>query len=191
MSEIKGKFVWYDLMTSDTKAAESFYRSVVGWDGKDSGMTDRSYTIFSMGLLWSPVSCLSRKAHVPWALVLFGRDISESTMWMRMRRSSRRQAALFAALLRISPVSAASPLSPHPQGATFALFRGSSEPPTAGEAEQRRALIGWHELQAADGAAAFAFYSGLFGWTKGPRHGHGLDGYLSNVCGGRASRLAA
>jgi predicted enzyme related to lactoylglutathione lyase len=36
-------------MTSDTKAAESFNRSVIGWDANDSGMTDRSYTIFSLG----------------------------------------------------------------------------------------------------------------------------------------------
>jgi len=31
MSEIPNKFVWYDLMTSDHKAAESFYRKVIGW----------------------------------------------------------------------------------------------------------------------------------------------------------------
>src|ERR1700692_1012542 len=49
MSTTKGKFVWYDLMTSDSKAAESFYRSVIGWDAKDSGMADRSYTLFSAG----------------------------------------------------------------------------------------------------------------------------------------------
>jgi uncharacterized protein len=49
MSKTHGKFVWYDVMTSDTKPAESFYRSVIGWDAKDSGMTDRSYTILSMG----------------------------------------------------------------------------------------------------------------------------------------------
>jgi predicted enzyme related to lactoylglutathione lyase len=49
MSQTHGKFVWYDVMTSDTKTAESFYRSVIGWDAKDSGMTDRSYTILSMG----------------------------------------------------------------------------------------------------------------------------------------------
>jgi len=49
MSKNTGKFVWYDVMTSNTKAAESFYRSVIGWDAKDSGMTDRSYTIFSLG----------------------------------------------------------------------------------------------------------------------------------------------
>jgi len=49
MSTTQGKFVWYDLMTSDSKAAESFYRNVIGWDAKDSGMTDRSYTLLSIG----------------------------------------------------------------------------------------------------------------------------------------------
>src|ERR1700730_16617721 len=43
------KICRYDMMTSDSKAAESFYRSVIGWDTKDSGMADRSYTLFSAG----------------------------------------------------------------------------------------------------------------------------------------------
>jgi len=49
MSKTHGTFVWYDVMTNDTKAANSFYSSVIGWDAKDSGMTDRSYTLLSMG----------------------------------------------------------------------------------------------------------------------------------------------
>jgi uncharacterized protein len=44
MSKTFGQFVWYDVMTSDSKAAESLYRSVIGWDSKDSGMIDRSYS---------------------------------------------------------------------------------------------------------------------------------------------------
>src|SRR6516225_2332691 len=49
MSKTHGTFVWYDVMTNDTKAANSFYSSVIGWDARDSGMTDRSYTLLSMG----------------------------------------------------------------------------------------------------------------------------------------------
>jgi uncharacterized protein len=49
MSTNLGQFVWYDVMTNDSKAAESFYRSAIGWDAKDSGMIDRSYTLFSAG----------------------------------------------------------------------------------------------------------------------------------------------
>ncbi|MFZ1092836.1 MAG: VOC family protein, partial [Xanthobacteraceae bacterium] len=49
MPSSHGTFVWYDVMTSDTKAAESFYHEVIGWDAKDSGMPDVSYTLLSMG----------------------------------------------------------------------------------------------------------------------------------------------
>jgi predicted enzyme related to lactoylglutathione lyase len=38
-------FVWYDLLTTDTKAAADFYRSVIGWTAADSGLKDRSYTL--------------------------------------------------------------------------------------------------------------------------------------------------
>ena len=44
-----GKFVWYELMTTDTKAAEAFYSDVIGWDAQDAGMPGMSYTILSAG----------------------------------------------------------------------------------------------------------------------------------------------
>jgi predicted enzyme related to lactoylglutathione lyase len=44
-----GEFIWYDVMTGDCEAAEAFYRRVIGWDAKDSGMADSSYTLFSVG----------------------------------------------------------------------------------------------------------------------------------------------
>ena len=34
MSETLGQFVWYDVMTNDSKAAETFYRKVIGWTRK-------------------------------------------------------------------------------------------------------------------------------------------------------------
>ena len=40
MSESRGKFVWYELLTSDPKAAETFYQKIVGWEMKDAGMSD-------------------------------------------------------------------------------------------------------------------------------------------------------
>src|ERR1700716_2355203 len=45
MANSRNNFVWYDVMTTDTKAAEAFYSSVVGWGAQDAGMPDRSYTI--------------------------------------------------------------------------------------------------------------------------------------------------
>ena len=28
------KFVWYDVMTTDTKASETFYKHVIGWEAR-------------------------------------------------------------------------------------------------------------------------------------------------------------
>ena len=34
MSNSHGRFVWYELMTSDVEAAKAFYAEVVGWGTK-------------------------------------------------------------------------------------------------------------------------------------------------------------
>jgi len=49
MSNSHGKFVWYELMTTDTAGAEAFYRGVIGWDAQDSDMPGMSYTLFKAG----------------------------------------------------------------------------------------------------------------------------------------------
>jgi predicted enzyme related to lactoylglutathione lyase len=41
-----GRFMWYELMTTDAKAAGEFYRAVVGW--KTQAMGD-AYTTFHVG----------------------------------------------------------------------------------------------------------------------------------------------
>ena len=49
MSTNHGTFVWYELMTSDSPAAESFYRSVMSWDIQDAGMEGFAYQVVSVG----------------------------------------------------------------------------------------------------------------------------------------------
>ena len=45
----KGKFGWYELMTSDTKAAGKFYSDVVGWTIKEMPGDGMPYTTFNLG----------------------------------------------------------------------------------------------------------------------------------------------
>src|SRR5262249_19238253 len=46
----RGKFIWYDVMTHDTKAAAAFYSDVIGWDAQEHQIPDnRIYTVFSKG----------------------------------------------------------------------------------------------------------------------------------------------
>ena len=46
-AEIRGRFVWHELMTTDTDAASEFYSHVVPWKTQDSGMP--SYTLWMSG----------------------------------------------------------------------------------------------------------------------------------------------
>ena len=49
MSKPPGRFVWYELMTSDAKAGEAFYRNVVGWGAQGAGMPGVGYTLLTVG----------------------------------------------------------------------------------------------------------------------------------------------
>ena len=49
MAKSEGRFVWYELMTTDTQAAKGFYTKVVGWGAQDASMPGMSYTMFTAG----------------------------------------------------------------------------------------------------------------------------------------------
>src|SRR5512145_106191 len=42
-----GRPLWYELMTSDMNAAESFYKTVVGWSAAPFGDAGQPYTMFN------------------------------------------------------------------------------------------------------------------------------------------------
>jgi predicted enzyme related to lactoylglutathione lyase len=65
-----------------------------------------------------------------------------------------------------------------PQGAAFIMFTSNPAMPTnpSRPAPNTPGTVGWHELMAADGAAAFDFYSSQFGWAKGEVHDMGPMG---------------
>src|SRR5712691_6716050 len=44
-----GRFVWYELMTTDVEAAKAFYAEVVGWATQDASMPGVAYTLFTAG----------------------------------------------------------------------------------------------------------------------------------------------
>ena len=166
MSASHGDFVWYDVMITDTKAAESFYRAVMGWDAKDSGMPGVSYTLLSMGPAMvgglMPIPEDARRAGVrPAWMGYVGVDDVDAY--------AKRVKSAGGAIHRdpedipsIGRFAVAGDLD----GAGFIIFKGTSDeapPPAPGGTPGH---VGWRELHAGDGKRAFAFYSGLFGWTK-------------------------
>lgn len=166
MPKHQPNFVWYELMTSDSKAAEAFYRKVIGWESKDAGIPDHSYTLFSAGpamvggLMPIPESARAAGARPGWIGYIGVDDVDAAA-----GRIKAEGGVLHHAPDDIPGVGRFAVVA-DPQGAAFALFHGVGEPPDAPIASEQPGHIGWHELHAGDGVSAFAFYSRHFGWTK-------------------------
>jgi hypothetical protein len=61
----KGKFAWYELMTSDTKAAGKFYSDLIGWTTQEMPGGDMPYTVFNLGSV-GMAGMLALPQHTAW-----------------------------------------------------------------------------------------------------------------------------
>jgi predicted enzyme related to lactoylglutathione lyase len=166
MSASQGKFVWYDLMTTDTKAAEAFYCGVLGWAAKDSGMPGMSYTILSVGetmiggLMPLPPEAAAAGARPMWTGYIGVDDVDAMAARVKQAGGSVHKGPEdIPGVGRFAYVA-------DPQGAGFILFKGASDAQPVEPAMGTPGFPGWRELHAGNWESAFAFYSGLFGWTK-------------------------
>lgn len=166
MSTNQARFVWYEVMTSDTKAAEAFYASVVGWKMQDAGMGGPPYTILSAGdimvggLMEVPEEARAMGAKPCWMGYIAVSDVDDYAA-----RVSAAGGAIRRPPCDIPGVGRFA-VAADPHGAVFLLFKGNSEAQPEPAAPGAPGHIGWHELHAGDLDSAFTFYAGLFGWTK-------------------------
>jgi uncharacterized protein len=166
MSEPQGRFVWYELMASDTEAAKTFYTKVVGWATQPGPVPGMDYTVFTAGeapvggLMLQPEDARKMGAPPSWIGYVMVDDVDATA-----ERINRLGGTVHVPPSNIPNIGRFSVVA-DPQTAVFALFKlsqtGEEQPP------EPTALgrIGWHELLAADWEKAFAFYSELFGWQK-------------------------
>jgi predicted enzyme related to lactoylglutathione lyase len=169
-AEVLGRFVWHELLTTDTAAAAAFYPKVLPWRTAPSSMP--GYTIWMAGqtqiggLMALPAEAVGTPPH--W-LVYVGTPNVDATC----SQAQGLGAHIVKAPADIPNVGRFAVLS-DPQGATFALFTPGAGPPPGGPPAQGG--FSWHELATTDVAAALRFYGQLFGWTKGPGHDMGALG---------------
>lgn len=166
MATPRGSFVWYELMTTDPDAAAAFYAKVVGWTAADSKMPDMKYILLNAGpvqvggVMAIPDGARAMGASPAWEGYVAVPDVDAAAAAVAAAGGKVHKAPDdIPGVGRFAVVA-------DPQGATFMLFRGApgDEPPAA--APGTAGHVGWHELHAGDGAAAFAFYAGQFGWEK-------------------------
>jgi predicted enzyme related to lactoylglutathione lyase len=169
-AEIRGRFVWHELMTTDPQAAGAFYSKVLPWKTQPSGMPD--YTLWMAGktqtggLMAQPESARQSGAPPSW-LVYIGTPDVDATAAAAQRLGGKvlKEPADIPTVGRFAVLS-------DPQGAAFAVFTPSGSP--AGGASSSD--FSWHELGTSDRQGALAFYAELFGWSAGPAHDMGPAG---------------
>ena len=166
MVSSQGRFVWYELITTDVEAAKAFYTRVMGWGLWDASGPGRPYVLFTVangtvaGLMDLPQDVRETGVRPGWLGYVAVDDVDATA-----NRIERLGGVVHVPPTDIADISRFSIFS-DPQAARLALFkwlRPGHQPTAAPDAPGR---IGWHELLAADGEKAFAFYSALFGWQK-------------------------
>ena len=164
-----GSFIWYELMTSDQDAAIRFYTAVVGWNAADQTMADIDfrYTLLSVGqrpvagLMELNAEMCESGGQPGWLGIVGVADVDEAVKSLVEAGGAQLRApddipniGRFA-VVADSGGAVFQLMTPTPQGEEPAPL----DPQALGG-------IGWHELYAGQGQqAAFAFYSGQFGWA--------------------------
>jgi predicted enzyme related to lactoylglutathione lyase len=161
---LRGRFVWYELLTSDPAAAQAFYTNIVGWGTKPFEGSDMPYTMWVRGesaiggVMALPDEAKSAGAPPNWLMYVGTEDVD----------ATHRQVLELGGRSYVAPQDIPNvgrfAVVADPQGATFAMYtprQAANAPETApGEGQ-----FSWHELVTTDLDAAFRFYNTLFGWT--------------------------
>ncbi len=171
---VRGRFVWHELMTTDTAAAAAFYTNVVGWKTQPFEQ-DPSYTIWMApggpagGLMTLPADARAMGAPPSWLIYVGTPDVGET-----VADAQRLGARVLKDATEIPSVGRFAVLA-DPQGAVFAAFTPAPAPMGGGGAP-KTGEFSWHELATTDHEAAFRFYQQLFGWEVTGRHDMGAMG---------------
>ncbi|HLH12580.1 MAG TPA: VOC family protein [Methylovirgula sp.] len=170
MPNSHGRFVWYELMTTDVDKAKAFYAEVLGWNTRDASTSDLVYSLFAAndvpvaGVMRLPAEAATRGVPPNW-LGYVGVDNVDAAV----ARARELGASVHVAPTDVPDVSRFSIIA-DPQTATLALVKGMKSGETPPAEPGAPGHVGWHELLAADWQKALAFYGALFGWQKTESH---------------------
>ena len=162
-STLLGRPVWYELMTTDPQAAETFYKSVIGWTSAPFPGSPNPYTLFKRsgdvqvaGLMPRPEGM-----NMPpfWAMYVAVPKLEDAVAHIKRLGGSE-----MSEVIDIPEVGRMQMLK-DPQGAAFYIIQPApreerpENPPEVGDGS-------WHELMTTDAAAAMKFYTEVFGWQQ-------------------------
>jgi hypothetical protein len=172
--DVRGRFLWYDLMTTDPGSAREFYGKVAGWGLEAFPNPGTPYMMFTRGgvpiggSMLLPDEAVKMGAPSHWIAYIGTPDVDAA-----VTQATAGGSRTYVAPTDIPKVGRFAVLA-DPQGATIAFFDPSNEQPASHAPEVGD--ISWHELVTNDPGAAFAFYAALTGWEKTGEHDMGPMG---------------
>lgn len=175
MANPKGDFIWYELMTSDGKAAKSFYDEVIGWNIQGHGsptptgatyhMIGRSDGKFAGGMLELTEEMQQQGISPGWFGYIHVPDVDET-----LDRLTAAGASVVMPASQIPDVGRIA-LVADPWGATFYVMTPTppaDDPDAASDvfSVEQPQHVRWNQLQTTNPAGAIALYCDLFGWSQ-------------------------
>ncbi len=162
MANNTGRLVWYELLTSDPKAATAFYTEVIGWKTQPFG-SDGSYTMWvgSQGPLGGvtrmPEQAAKMGASPYWQANVMVQNVDESIAKVKQLGGTVYHVETVPSVGKLAVIA-------DPQGAVLALFQPESD--MAPHDITKDGEFSWHELYTTDYKAGFSFYNQVVGWEQ-------------------------
>jgi predicted enzyme related to lactoylglutathione lyase len=149
-------------MTTDLKAAETFYTNVVGWTTTPFEASPQPYTLFQRSGDVSVAGVMPRPEGVDappfWAMYVGVPKLEEAAA--HITRLGGRECSPVIDVPTVGRMQ----MMTDPQGAAFYIYEPArTDLPPEGAPEVGEAS--WHELMTTDADAALRFYTEVFGWA--------------------------
>ncbi len=158
----QGRFVWYELLTSDPSAAVAFYGEVVGWKTEPFGDAgDYTMWVGAQGPLGGvallPAAAKQMGAPPYWQANVEVTNLDEAVAKVKKLGGQVHHQEEVPTVGRFAVIG-------DPQGAVISLFAPASDMPSHDSTQPGE--FSWHELYTSDHEAAFAFYHQVVGWER-------------------------
>jgi predicted enzyme related to lactoylglutathione lyase len=172
-----GRFVWYDLLTTDTSEAISFYTHVIGWTSQPF---EHGYAMFAGSQGPGAGTAKLPKPGMPphWTSNVCVADADATALRVKeLGGKVLSEPSDFPNVGRLAVIA-------DPQGNPINVFKPNN--PMTLHDTSKPGEFTWNELMTSEHESAFRFYSALFGWEKKSDFDMGPMGkYLLYGAGGK------
>jgi predicted enzyme related to lactoylglutathione lyase len=155
-----GRFVWFDMMTTDAAKSKAFYTALFNWKVEDVPMGAFTYGKLIAGP--GPIGGIVEEKAIPrshWMPYVAVDDVDASAVkCQELGGTVCIEPCDIPGTGRFAVVG-------DPQGGFFSIYKGDPQSPGADPDEPVIGRVCWNEILTTDDAKAQEFYSGMFGWT--------------------------